>query len=131
MLTTYFIADDSLFARMLVKDAVKQINPDASFLEGKSGQEALDAFDAAQTVDWFLLDINMDEPNGMETARMLIERGCECHKITLVTGNKSSELVDQAKTLGVALINKAISPQDVEGFIERLKQFFDGEHADE
>jgi len=125
-MTTYLVADDSLFARMLVKDAVKQIDEDAEFIESASGAGVLESVEAGKHVDYFLLDINMEPPNGVDTASKLLELGQEKSRITLITGNKSLDLQEQAKTLGISYINKAISPTDVEAFVTRLKQFFDG-----
>jgi len=126
MTTQYIVADDSLFARMLVKDAVKQIDESAMFTEATSGAKVLEIQNEGKNVDWFLLDINMEAPNGVETAKALIESGVDNAKIALITGNKSSNLQQQASELGISYINKAISPSDVEGFVLRLKNFFDG-----
>ena len=62
--------------------------------------------------------------NGLETAEKLIEQGVPVNKITLVTGNKSTELQQQADAINLNYINKAISPSDVDAFVERLKTFF-------
>jgi len=122
---SYLVADDSMFARMLIKDAVKQIDPNASFTETSSGEETIKHQDDNTTnIDWFLLDINMGAPNGVDTAKALIERGVNKNRIALVTGNKAEHLQTEAKEIGVRYINKAISPTDVDGFIERLKDFF-------
>lgn len=123
----YLVADDSLFARMLLKDAIAQINPEATFLETTSGTESINLVNNSESpIDWFLLDINMGEPNGVDTACALIEHGIAREKIALVTGNKSKDLQAHAHSLGLNYINKAISPEDVEGFMERLKAFFNG-----
>lgn len=124
---TYVVADDSMFARMLVKEAVSQIDDAAKFIEGASGADTLKASETPENaIDWYLLDINMGEPNGVLTAKALIEAGTAKEKIALVTGNKSEDLKAQADQLGVRYINKAISPIDVEGFVSRLRAFFDG-----
>jgi len=126
MTTQYIVADDSLFARMLVKDAVKQIDEAAAFTEAKSGAEVLAKREEGFAADWYLLDINMEAPNGVDTARQLVESGVPNTKIALITGNKSADLQQQAAELGVCYINKAISPTDVEEFVLRLDNFFKG-----
>ena len=119
------VADDSMFARMLIKEAVSQIYDDVDYIESTSGQQVLDKQADMSDIDWYLLDVNMGEPNGLKAAKELIGRGVGSHNITLVTGNKSSDLQKQADDINVNYINKAISPADVDAFVARLKEFFD------
>ena len=77
-------------------------------------------------IEWYLLDINMEEPNGIETAGELINAGVKNSKIALITGNRSVDFQDKAKEMGVCYINKAIGPQDVDAFVDRLRTFFSG-----
>lgn len=121
---TLMIADDSMFARLLIKEAVSQIFQDADFIEATSGQVVLDKCAEGAKPDWFLLDVNMGQPNGLETAEELIDKGFDVSQITLVTGNKSAELQKLADEIQLNYINKAMSPNDVDAFIERLKTFF-------
>merc|ERR1712000_565312 len=119
------IADDSLFARMLAKEAVGQLLPDAEFFEASSGQQVLDS--AAQQqypFDWYLLDMNMAMPDGLTTARQLIQAGVPANRIALVTGNRSHELQDDARAIHVSYIQKTINPADVDKFVQRLQDFF-------
>lgn len=125
MTTRIMVADDSLFARMLAKEAISKVFSDAEFSEATSGAEALTAAKTSNyQIDWYLLDINMGGPNGVETARQLIASGVAASKIALVTGNRSKDLQDEADGLGVTYINKTINPADVDQFIERLRNFF-------
>ncbi|MCA6063568.1 response regulator [Thalassolituus marinus] len=125
MTTRIMVADDSLFARMLAKEAVSNIFSDAEFMEAASGADALAMAEAdAYQLDWYLLDINMGGPNGVDTAKALIAAGVAAHKIALVTGNRSKDLQDDAEAAGLTYILKTISPNDVDQFIERLRQFF-------
>ena len=119
------VADDSLFARMLIKEAVSQLYDDVEYIETSSGQQVLDKQAEGTDIDWYLLDVNMGEPNGYETAKSLIERGINAQQITLVTGNKSSDLQKNADAINLNYINKAMSPADVDDFVARLKTFFD------
>ncbi|WP_036537433.1 response regulator transcription factor [Oceanobacter kriegii] len=119
------IADDSLYARMVVKDVVRRIYPAAEFHEASSGEQTLSVAEGTgYEFDWYLLDVNMTPPDGVETSKMLMERGVPANKIALVTGNRSFNLMDEANLLGVQYINKAISPEDVDPFMERLRAFF-------
>jgi CheY-like chemotaxis protein len=119
------VADDSLYARMMLKNAVSETLSDATFQEASSGQQAIDlARSEGFCFDWYLLDMNMAPPDGLETARLLLESGVPADQIALVTGNRSSHLQDDARTMGLCLIHKAVSPDDVPGFVFRLEGFF-------
>ena len=96
------VADDSLYARMIIKDVILRIFPDAEFHEAGSGEVAITTAESA----------------GYDFA------GVDASKIALVTGNRSSNLIEEANTLGVQYINKAISPEDIGLFVERLRTFF-------
>ena len=119
------VADDSLFARMLVKEAVLQIFDDCKFFECTSGQGAIDKYEESSDIDWFLLDVNMGEPNGFDTAKILHEKGVPIQNITLLTGNRACELQEKSDEIGLSCINKAIGPKDVEDFVARLRAFFE------
>lgn len=125
MKNTITVADDSTFARMLIKEAVSQIYTDADYLESTSGQQVLDKHSEGSGSNWYLLDVNMGIPNGLETAQELINRGVSTDHITLITGNKSSDLQKQADEISLNYINKAMSPTDVDGFVARLRDFFE------
>jgi len=125
MINNIVVADDSMFARMLIKEAVSQIYSDINYIESKSGQEVIDQQAEGLKSDWYLLDVNMGEPNGLDTAKTLMKRGVSADHITLVTGNKSSDLQAKADDINLNYINKAMSPKDVEGFVDRLRDFFE------
>ena len=59
------IADDSMFARMLLKEAVSQIYEDADYIEALSGQQVLNKYAEGVQAEWYLLDVNMGEPMGL------------------------------------------------------------------
>ena len=124
MSNTIVVADDSMFARMLIKEAVSKIYTDVNYLEATSGQQVIDQHAQGKEIDWYLLDVNMGEPNGLDVAKTLIEKGISVQKITLITGNKSADLQEQADAISLNYINKAISPNDVDKFVERLSNFF-------
>ncbi|WP_221801070.1 response regulator [Oceanobacter mangrovi] len=124
MSTKCLIADDSLYARLVLKDIVQRILPEVEFQEVGSGQQALESASANADIDWFLLDVNMLPPDGVETSRQLLAQGIAASRIALVTGNRSGHLLEEAEEMGICLINKAVSPDDVGGFMERLQTFF-------
>ncbi len=122
------VADNSLFSRMLVKEAVSQIFDDARYIDVPSGQGVLDKQIEMSDIDWFLLDANVSKPSGYETAKLLVERGVSVEKITLMSGNKLAELQLKADEIDLHYIEKAINPTDVNAFAGRLNVFFNRKH---
>jgi response regulator RpfG family c-di-GMP phosphodiesterase len=118
------IADDSMYARMLLKTVLTHIFAEIQVFETASGQEALRKSDEEENdIDWYLLDINMGGPNGVETAVQLTEKGVDKNHIALVTGNRSSDLEHQATELGLTYIQKAMGPEDMDSFEDKLREF--------
>ncbi|MFK4751538.1 response regulator [Oceanobacter antarcticus] len=119
------VADDSLYARMIMKDVIRRIFPDAEFHEAGSGEAAIiTAESTGYDFDWYLLDVNMAPSDGVATSKQLMAVGVDASKIALVTGNRSSNLIEEANALGVQYVSKAISPEDIGLFVERLRTFF-------
>lgn len=119
------IADDSQFARMLIKEAVTDIYADTDFVEFTSGQEVIDFSNTVHNnIDWYLIDINMGKPDGLQVASSLVNQNIPTEQICLITGNKSSFVIDQAQQMGVCLIHKALGPEDIKAFVGRLGDFF-------
>jgi len=119
------IADDSMFARMIAREAITHIYPEADIHEVSSGQQVLESGKKDNyQFDWYLLDMNMESPNGMDTARQLMKADVNVSCIALVTGNHSNELQRDASGLGVTYIQKTINPADIDKFIDRLRAFF-------
>ncbi|MEM0911764.1 MAG: response regulator [Pseudomonadota bacterium] len=125
MALNYIVADDSLFARYFIKSALKDIDPDAIIHEASSGEKVLE-ISLNNDIDWYLLDINMEEPDGIKVAKELIDKGVDVAKIALITGNKSNDLMTQAEEMGVAYLQKAIGPNEVVSFVVSLRNFFEG-----
>ena len=119
MSQTFLIADDSAFARFFMKDVLGSINDTAKIIEANSGEDAL-LKASSNTIDFFLLDMNMGEPDGLQVAKDLISSGTNPSQITMITGNKSTSLVDAAKHIGINYINKVINPKDKPRFAEEL-----------
>jgi CheY-like chemotaxis protein len=68
---TVHIADDDEDDRMLIKDALEEVNPNVTIIEATDGRELIDnvkkADDLSETV--VLLDMNMPKMNGIETIK--------------------------------------------------------------
>jgi CheY-like chemotaxis protein len=119
------VADDSLYARLVVMDVVKRLLDQVVFSQASSGAEAIQLIaESDQAFDYFLIDINMASPDGMAVSQLLTSSGIPAERIALVTGNNSGDLMKQASQMGVSYIHKAVSPDDMEQFEQRLERFF-------
>lgn len=123
------VADDSLYARLVVMDVVKRLLDQVAFSQASSGAEAIKLIEENnEAFDYFLIDINMASPDGMAVSQLLTTSGIPAERIALVTGNNSGELMHQASQMGVSYIQKAVSPDDIERFEKKLERFFKGGH---
>ncbi|PCI46034.1 MAG: hypothetical protein COB51_08040 [Moraxellaceae bacterium] len=117
------IADDSVSARLLLKQMILECLPDIPILEFKSGEAVTK--NLAEIKDcWFLLDMNMAPLNGLDTIKLLLDEDIPPHHIAMVTANKSKELKNKLKTLDILCINKAIEPHESEQCVAKLDDFF-------
>lgn len=62
---------------LLVQDSIRH-GYDLYVKEYADGSELLSSFEKGQAMDVLFLDIRMKEKDGMETARILREKGCSC-----------------------------------------------------
>ncbi|MGB1091492.1 MAG: response regulator transcription factor [Oceanobacter sp.] len=121
------VADDSLYARLVVKNVVMDALGEAVFSEATSGSEAIELAEAREFLfDCYLLDINMAGKDGIQVAEHLLESGVAPETIALVTGNHSRDLKLRASELGLRYIEKALSPADLEPFQLRVQGFLKG-----
>lgn len=118
------IADDSMYARMLLRTVLTHIFPEIEIIEAASGDETLQkSAEQEHDINWYLLDINMGGPNGVDTAKKLVDLGVDKKKIALVTGNRSMDLEQQAVGFGLNYVQKALGPDDMDNFEDRLREF--------
>lgn len=74
------------------------------------GPEALGEDDLATPPDLILADYHLDEGNGIDAIIALRKRFGEPITAYLVTADRSAEVRDRAKKLGIAVINKPVKP---------------------
>ncbi len=94
------IADDHPIFRKGLYDILDKAFPGSTILECDSGDEAYKAV-IAHKPDISILDINMPEINGIEVAKMIIEK-VPTAKIVILTMYKEKEMVRKAMNIGVS-----------------------------
>ncbi len=114
------VIDDSMVARMIVKDFTQTLQPDWELLEAKNGQEGLDILQSQQ-VDFVSVDYNMPVMSGME---MLSHRqqAFPNAKCVLLTANVQEQTHIDAGQLDVKCLNKPIT-QEV---VQEMVNYFNG-----
>ena len=109
------IVDDSLVSRMMIREIILSRNPDWELLQAASLERALHACSKHQ-FDYITIDLNMPGESGLEVSPKILAIQPKV-KIALVTANISSEIKQQANSIGVKYINKPISEAEIFEFI--------------
>jgi len=109
------VVDDSLVARMMVKEIIRKAFPDWRVVEAKDPQSALDLTEG-ESLDFMVVDYNMENMNGLELAARLQERFPGIRG-ALLTANIQDVLRDRARAQGLAFISKPIKPDPLVAFL--------------
>ena len=111
------IVDDSKLARMLARQAITSILPDAVIREAADGKEA-EAAAAREHFDVALIDVNMPGENGFQVAGRMRAANPDL-KLAICSANIQEASKSKAGELDAAFVAKPISA-------EKIKTFFDG-----
>lgn len=95
---TILVTDDSIFQRKKMADIVKKGN--YKVIEAENGKEAVEKY-REQEPDGVLLDIIMDEMNGKEALRRILQYDADA-KVVIVSGIGHDETVKEALDIGAA-----------------------------
>lgn len=100
---TAIVVDDSNIIRMMMK---RYLEGKAEIIaEGKDGREAVDLFkeksDGGQKPDVILMDITMDNKDGIEAAREILEMDSGAN-IIMVSALNNPEQIKQCIEMGVS-----------------------------
>lgn len=112
------VCDDSILARKQLKDVIKITKPDAEFVEGKTGQEAVDAFNNDK-IDLAFLDIVMPVKDGVTAVGEI----CSAHpdaEIIMVSSVGTQEQLKNAIAAGAKdFLQKPFDPEMVKSIINK------------
>jgi two-component system, chemotaxis family, chemotaxis protein CheY len=91
-------------------------------IEAENGRQALDVLGASEPFDLILLDLRMPDMNGVEFIRHVQRRPLFTVPIIVTTAEaESSELLQQARTLGVAaIVKKPWKPQELAELVQSV-----------
>ena len=115
------IVDDEALIVMLLSDFFAKHEQIVVDLTATSGQQIIDAFKGAQSIpEILLLDLQMGEMNGIETAAILKQNYPDL-KIIVVSSHYKKSFMGYMLKLGVnAFLPKGIAPQQLAEAIEEL-----------
>jgi len=115
MAQTFLVVDDSKLARMVVRQALRDLHPDCAILEAATGAEA-DRLDGVEALSAAFIDFNMPEEDGLELAARLRARRPDL-PIAIVSANAQTDVLDRARALDAAFLEKPVSRDALAGFV--------------
>ncbi len=114
---TVLVVEDNDFVRMQIASYLKEA--DYAILEAKEGEAALDVMQENAAIDLAIVDVRMEPVGGFEFVKDIRSR--EIHTpVILVTGDQTSDILEQAGKLGVsAVLMKPIEKKRLVGTVDR------------
>lgn len=116
MTQVVLIVDDSMVSRLMVKEIVKSVLPQATIIEASNGAQCLELINGYDQIAFGLFDYNMPEMNGIELIQALDGKTSIAHK-ALLTANIQDEIKQATEALGVTFLNKPITEELISGFL--------------
>lgn len=122
---TVHLADDDEDDRMLIKDALEEVNPKINVIEAENGEELVDNLkkldDLGETM--VLVDMNMPKKNGIETIQEIRSEPkiADIPTVMLSTSN-SPEL--KRKALAAGASDFIVKPNNFGALVEIIKKLF-------
>ena len=115
MAETFLVVDDSKLARMVVRQALRDIHPDCAILEAATSAEA-DRVAGAGALSAALIDFNMPGEDGLELAARL--RACNAGlPIAIISANAQTDVLERTRALGAVFLEKPVSRDALAGFV--------------
>lgn len=115
MAQSFLVVDDSRLARMMVRQALRDLHPDCAIVEAATGAEA-DRVDGVETLTAAFIDFNMPDEDGLELAARLRARRPDL-PIAIVSANAQTDVLDRARALGAVFLEKPVSRDALAGFV--------------
>ncbi|HTK84340.1 MAG TPA: response regulator [Patescibacteria group bacterium] len=114
---TVLVVEDNDFVRMQIASYLKEA--DYAILEAKEGESALDTMQANPGIDLAIVDVRMEPVGGFEFVKDIRSREIQT-PVILVTGDQTSDILEQAGKLGVnAVLMKPIEKKRLVGTVDR------------
>ncbi|WP_371861249.1 response regulator [Pseudoduganella lutea] len=105
------IVDDSRVSRLVARQYIVTLHPDWTVVEAGTGEEALAKAPEVQP-QLVLMDVNMPGMGGLACAEQLRKLLPDAH-ISLLTANVQDATRNRASEIGVAFMEKPITPERI------------------
>lgn len=116
----FLVVDDSKLARMVVRQALRDVRPDCIILEAANAAEAdriaAGADSPAPPLAAAFIDFNMPGEDGLALAARLRAARPDL-PIAIVSANAQSDVLDRARALRAAFLEKPLSRDALAGFV--------------
>jgi two-component system chemotaxis response regulator CheY len=109
------LVSDSRVSRMMIKTVILQLHPDWQVLEAGDGKAALE-LTRNQTFDIAILQLSLPQLNGPELAEKLMIKHPQSD-YALVIGDTQNGVRENARKLGLGLIEQPVTEQKIEAFL--------------
>ncbi|MES9855127.1 MAG: response regulator [Sedimenticola sp.] len=110
------VVDDSMVARMMVKEIIRREFPSWRVIEAKDSREAL-RLAADLPLDIMVVDYNMEGLDGLELCKQLKVKFPNIQG-ALLTANIQDVLRQRAEEGGLMFINKPVNPDLIIAFLK-------------
>ena len=115
-MTRFLVVDDSLLARLTVKQALEHVNGDCEIHLAANGDEALAAVSAAGPFDIVFMDLNMPGEDGFAVSAQIRRRHSD-QSIVLLTANIQQKVKERAAESGLLFLAKPVSVDKIKTFL--------------
>ncbi len=112
------IVDDSLVARLMIREIISSQWDDWEILEAEDAFKALEVCKNHEP-SLFFIDVNMPGMNGVQLAKKLREQ-FEKEPILLLTANIQDSIKSKAEKIKVSYMNKPIVDEKIVEYLERV-----------
>ena len=112
---TFLVVDDSKLARMVVRQALRELHPDCAIVEARTNAEAEQA-EGVESLTAAFIDFNMPDEDGLELAARLRVRRPDL-PIAIVSANAQTDVLERARALGAVFLEKPVSRDTLAGFV--------------
>ncbi len=118
--TTILVVEDNDFVRMQIVSYLKAA--DYATMEAAEGEAALDLMASNDNISLAIVDVRMEPIGGFEFIRALRSQDIDT-PIILVTGDQTSDVLEQAGKLGVsAVLMKPVEKDRLVNTVKRTLQ---------
>ena len=110
------IVDDSRVSRMMIKARMQALQPDWTYDEAASGDDALQQA-TAQPPDFVTMDMNMPGLNGFDAAERLCVTAPQA-RVVMLTANIQESSRERAAAIGVKFLQKPVTESAIQQAID-------------